>query len=313
MKISIRLKKAFCVVNFLFFCFSSQVNSASLTPLSDTLLRSFLEPVSFTRSGISTFLTTVFNKHEYAQDFLPYDFRHFLQLLSMADKTIDPEAYANELFRLWSEKCKELLFISADTVVAVLEELPQITKNSVKKTNKEQRKKAVAKCIESALMARFAQLKSDPQLFLDELAEEILDTVAYSDELVVFLESLLNKVLWSEEDNSLLFESIQKIDSLLYGLYFPRQIVDSVGFYRIANSFLCRLKYYIDLAGGELSPAFYKKTYQAALDKSLHILQVEEAEEEIVTRAEFMKEFIIKGQLCSLAQVSGIASGLRHF
>ena len=128
--------------------------------------------------------------------------------------------------------------------------------------------------------------------------------------MVVFLESLLNKILWSEEETPALFESIQKIDKLLYDLYFPRQIVDSVGFYRIANSFLCRLKYYIDIAGCELSPGFYKNAYNAAVEKSLHILDVEEAEEEIITRADFMKEFIIKGQLCSIAQTKGITSGL---
>ena len=255
-------------------------------------LESFLKPLEFNKKGVTHFFASVFNESEYVQDFLPYSLMHFSEFLSVAHKTADPYTYTKEITKLWTEKYKEVLFVSADTIITFLEELPRITKKKYLTTDAKEYKNSIKSSLYKAVLNKFSLLKSNPDLFFDTLADEIIDIPVASDHMITFLESLLNKLLWAEEDKNHIFHMFVHIDTLLYNLYDKHNFIDEDGFYRLGNSLLCRLKYYIEIADGDLGLRFYELMSKSIEENTLHIFEVEEIEDGIVSRKDFLKNML---------------------
>jgi len=274
-------------------------------------LDNFLQPVQFTKIGITHFFSSVFSQLDYAQDFLPYSLAHFSEFLSATDKTADPQSYTEEVIKLWTEKYKEVLFVSADTIIIFLEELPAVIKKNPLILDKKNRKNRIKNSIYQALLHKFTLLKSNPERFLDQLSDEIIALPAPADHFVTFLESVLNKLLWAEEDKDSVFETFVHLDTLLYNLYAKYDIIDEDDFYRLGNSLLCRLKYYIEIAGTELNQNFYEKMYRSIESTLLHIFELEEIEEGIISRKDFLKKVLIQGQMSAVIQHRVLTSDIR--
>ena len=207
---------------------------------------------------------------------------------------------------MWTEKYKEVLFVSADTVITFLEELPTVVKKNSLVIDQKERKNTIKACLYKSLLHKFSLLKSNPELFLDQLSDEILAIPAHSDHFVTFLESIINKLLWAEQDKDAIFEMFVHLDTLLYNLYSKDTIIDEDDFYRLGNSLLCRLKYYIEIAGNELNQNFYEQMYRSIESNMLHIFELEEIEEGIISRKDFLKQLLIQGQMCSIVQQRGL-------
>ena len=294
MKIMTVTKKIVYMIDFyhtiymFFFCSISFNAHASL--------EHFLKPLEFNKKGITHFFGSTFNASEYAQDFLPYSLMHFSEFLSVAHKTADPYTYTKEITKLWTEKYKEVLFVSADTLITFLQDLPKITKKSFIITHAKEYKNTIKSCLYKAVLHKFALLKNNPDLFFDTLADEIIALPLSSDHLVTFLESLLNKLLWAEEDKNYIFHMFVRLDTLLYNLYDKHRFIDEDGFYRLGNSLLCRLKYYIEIAEGDLGFSFYELMSKNIEEDSLHIFAVEEIEDGIISRKDFLKNMLVRKQ-----------------
>lgn len=279
---------------------SSQINLAFIP---NNILENFLKPIEFSLPGLKFYIENTFNKKEYSSMILPYEFEHFIQLISQSHKTANPKLYCKTLIELWREKYKEVFYVDARAVIKLLEEISLVTNNIFIINNLETRKQAIFQCLLNNLATNnsFEKIKEDPEKFLNILAQEILEIADSTDYFTDFLESIINKILWSSADRDIVFEIFEKLDQLIYNIHI-KSIIDEEGFYRLSNSLICRLKYHIEIAGDELSPIFYLKALKSIEDNKLHLLILEEIEDNIKTRATLLKEILLEGQMLSKTQ-----------
>jgi len=282
----------YCVSLLLAYAAQSMAQDISGNSYDD-----FFKPITFTKLGVDTFFTSVFNTSEYAQDILPYNLDHFSEFLSIAHTTPNPGNYVGELSKLWNEKYKEVLFIHVDTVITFLETLSSLSVHYPELYACESRAYSIKRCLYDALLHKFNLLKHHPEKFLDDLTQEIIASQDGNRSLVLFLESIMNKVLWADEDKNRVFETFTHLDTLIYQLYAERHIIDEEALYRLSNSLICRLKYLMDIAGDELDFSFYEQMVKSIDQRLFHFVDLEEAEDAIISRGDFLKNILMKQQL----------------
>lgn len=291
------------------YSFTNSAYKNNLPQFPNNMLENFLKPINFSRSGIVFFIENVFNKFEYSQDFLPYRFDHFIELVYMSHRTPDPKAYFKEITKLWREKYKEVFFADAQAVAIFLEELPKAANNAFTVCSYEMLESNIKKCVIDHLtkenhLKLLTGKNKNHEKYLENFSKEIMEIInnaEISNCLVDFLESVLNKTLWSYSDKDIIFEIFESLDQHIYNLYI-NNMIDEEGFYRLSNALICRLKYHIEIAGGEMNNIFYLKALKSIEDGRLHLLVLEEIEDSIKTRSELLKEILLKGQLYNQIQ-----------
>ena len=150
---------------------------------SDKLLDTFCRPVKFTRSGMRCFLKHSFSRREYAEEFLPHNFCHFIEFLEFGKDSNQNNMYIQSTIRLFSNKVKSCRYVCADAVDNLLERLPNLLKTYFDKKPASlftEVQNSIKRILYTTFLSKFSFFKQDPDNFFDELSSDIIETFGNS-------------------------------------------------------------------------------------------------------------------------------------
>lgn len=291
-------------------------DNQQLISFSDARYDSFLQRIDYNRKSIKYFFKSIFNNRNYAEQFLALNFSHTMQLLNFSNMSDQPCAYVKSVAKIFTKKTKESSYINAYAFSELLEKLPGLIGKHFNGSADKQ-KNAIKECLYDFLISNFSALKRDPENALDELSHKIhaltegknaeydipVRELQYA--IKEFLEIALSKIIWSVEDQHEVWQSVKCISEQLQVLLVYHIIDDISSLDELFWTLLTRFNYFLSMAE-ELDPACY-----LAMEKDLATLQaplwsIEEAEEHLTTKADFLKQAIVTAQIRSHAFKRGM-------
>lgn len=295
---------------------SLKKESTPVVPVSleTTMLTYFAQPVSLTPTGIKKFLSQTYNHHDYALEFLPNNFSHFLQFLRKGKDTHQKRAYVQSVFRLFGNKLKSTSYINAYAFSSVLQELPHLLADyfiEIKATkNTAALQTHVNEMLYSRFLSQFQSFKNNPVEFLDTLSQDIVSAIEQQEPstpndpvsieelrktMLIFLEVALNKLIWNPKDEDETWRSVKNVADELSILFEHNIIVDQEDLNDLFRTLIERYCTFIDIAGTELSPDFFDRIKKDIDSQSLLLLDLEE-EEEVESKCERLLRSLTQAQ-----------------
>ncbi len=292
---------------------------------SDKLLDAFCRPVKFTRSGMRCFLKHNFSRREYAEEFLPHNFCHFIEFLEFGKDSNQNNMYIQSTIRLFSNKVKACNYVCADAVDNLLERLPNLLKNYfVKKPASlfTEAKNSIKRILYSMFLSKFSFFKQDPDHFFDELSSDIMETLGNSSfvqmhvdreqlrqNVIRFLEITLNKAIWTPLDQEEVWISVKNISVKLEELV-EYDIINQDELDDLFQSLLERFIHFLDLAGADLAPEVVTMIEEDIDSDKLLFLQMEEQEEYMQPKADRLRKALKEVKARIIARQQGILTGV---
>lgn len=155
--------------------------------------------VTFTRSGLTCYFKHIYNCHKYAQEALPsIPFKHLTEFLEHGKSTNQPSIYTKAVFKLFDKKIKEAPYICATELLTFLQKLPNLIQKEL--INGIGTKKDIKQLIRFDLENHFDFLKTNPDGFIDQLAQKIVDKSHLNYTISALISTCLNKVSWCVAD-----------------------------------------------------------------------------------------------------------------
>lgn len=306
---------------------------------SDKFLHACCTPLKFTREGIQHFLQDIFNRTEYVKVYLPHNIAdHFYQFLDYG-KTLDQKAeYLQSTLRLFNNKVKQCMYISGDAYSKLIEELPHhinpyITQ-SYSLSHLTELKSSIIRIIYSSIAnisLSSKNLKHDEKDIrckkelnqcshqLDEILKTLNNGMFINEQvtrehmqqtLVRFLETSLNKVIWSPFDYTNAWISTKQIAHNL-NLLTERNIITQEDLDDLYQSLIQRFIHFLHLTGSDLSLDMTAEIKQDIADGKILLLTLEEQEEFIETKATRLLDAVRTTEAKILARPKGIVTGVR--
>ena len=283
----------------------------------------FYLPIKFTRSGIRCFLKHVFNRPEYATEFLPYNFTHVLQFLEYGKKTEQTAVYMQSIIRLFYNKIKATHFITSYALHEFLEPLPNFIQDHCApqeiSTIFTQIKISVKDLLYKTFLKRFSFFKKNPDEFFDELSEDILEEIQgnfyetplrqeqFRQSIIRFLEIALNKIIWYPSDGQDTWKSVKLFAHQIYQLH-QTDIIDEDELDDFYKSLLERFCYYLDMHGSGISLKTLAIIRNDITSKKLHFLELEEQEAYLEPKPKRLKRALIIAEAKIHAHAQGIVT-----
>jgi hypothetical protein len=284
------------------------------------------QPISFTRQGIKRYFKNVYNRSEYCTEFLPHSFCHLIEFLEYGNKTSQEAVYTQASFRLFANKVKATRYITANTLLDLLNKMPDLLERYFKQDNPSfviALKKQITNLFYDSFLHKFTTFKQSPESFLGDLSDEVLALVERSDlirnevdreqlrqTLVRFLELSLDKVIWSPFDQEEVWESVKAISNQLAVLK-DRGILSYDDLNDVCKSLLERFCHFLDLAGSDLSLEAVNKIKEDIASGKVDMLELEEQEDFIETKADRISRSIRLTEAKIRARGFGILSEVR--
>lgn len=280
-------------------------------------------PINFNTEGIEYFFKNVFNDSKYGTEFLPNDFSHILQFLQHGVDTQQGPAFAQSVFRLFTNKLKSASYVNAYAFLDLLIPLTNILQNyfvDYKPKSIDSLKTTVNDVLYSSFLSQFDFFKRDPKTFFGNLSNEILNSLnreltisekeirreQLRQAIVKFLEICSNKLIWSPEDSSNIWNSIKSISRRVTMMLKKNILKDIDQLDDLVWSLTHRLCFFIDLVGSDLPVSFYQNIRQDLIRKNTIISRLEEQEPLISSKSDHLIQSITTGEAKSRAQQIGI-------
>jgi hypothetical protein len=289
---------------------------------SDRLLQSFCAPVVFTRSGMHNFLSEVFNRPEYARDFLPHNLSHYSQFLYYGKSSGNRLSYGLASSRLFINKLKASPYLSAEALSVFLDKLPPLIEDYFVINNNHswitELKTLFKQLLYKSFLNNFTLFKQDPDTFFDQLTEQMtsaiepksiinesIDKETFRNQIIRFLELALNKTIWTpfEYDNA--WTSFKTLASQLVTLY-ERNIINYDELNDLSYSLMERFIYFLDLTGSELSLNVVETMKADIASGAIILCNIEEQEECLETKTVRLRNAIMETEAKILARKRGI-------
>ena len=189
-----------------------EVISINRNQFEEPTLDELHKAITFTPSGLTCYFKHIYNCSKYAQEALPaLPFKHLEEFLIHGNKTNQPRSYTKAVFRLFDKKFKSIPFINAEELIPFLKKLPELLEKDLE-TDKT-KKFFISRLIRFELENKFENLKRDPDNFLDNLAEKIIESDFDIDSdinksqlqftITKFIDTCLNKAIWSPTDKDI--------------------------------------------------------------------------------------------------------------
>ena len=155
--------------------------------------------VTFTHSGLTCYFKHIYNCSKYAQEALPLiPFKHVQEFLEHGKNTNQSSVYTKAVFKLFDKKIKEAPYITASELLLFLQKLPNlIQKELIEGIGT---KKDIKQLIRADLENHFDFLKTNPDGFIDQLAQKIVDKSHLHYTISSFINTCLSKVSWCVAD-----------------------------------------------------------------------------------------------------------------
>jgi hypothetical protein len=221
----------------------------------------FIRPVVFSTVGIKDFFLERFNDTFYVENFLPVCFEHVTDFLHFGLLSKDPRSTALMTLDIFHQRIKECRWVNPFALSLLLKSLPSLL-GSLCADDTEAQKLRVKGLIYEAIRYRFDLLKDDPESFMNNLADTIVEDLAnpntttaqdIQNMMIRFLESTLDKIIWDARDQEYVWESVKLIARQLEILFEHNIIAHEKDLNHLYWSLISRFCYFIELSGNQLS------------------------------------------------------------
>ncbi len=282
----------------------------------------FYAPLDVSPEGIRDFLQSVYNRQEYIE-ILPNNLSHFIQFLQHGKKTHQTRGFAKSVIKLFSNKLKAVQYINAYAFSLTLAELPNLLEEhfSHKRTTAlDTYKETINSILYSTFLSKYDFFKKNPKDFFDSLSLEILNTIENDlpiihediscDELrqtlVRFLEISLGKLIWNPSEHEKIWDNFKTISRQFEQLMEHNIINDANDIDDLYWSLIHRFCFFLEVAAPELPVEFYEAIKNDLATQQLLLLELEEQEELIETKGNYLMQAILQGQAKKQAADMGI-------
>jgi hypothetical protein len=285
---------------------NQQVNTAPIKKSNrsqDTI--NFCTPISSV--GVNRYLKEIFNEPLYAEEFLPNNFAHLLELLQKKNQTPD---YIKSVFRLFTNKLKASGYVNAYSCDEMIVQLPSLLKKYFvidQARQFESTKEIIHELMYSSLSTQFDQFKAAPSAFLTELSAKIEEAVELRKVIVLFLETALSKLVWSPQEHNESWKSIKTISDHLADLYEHQLITDVEDLNSLYITLVERYCVFLDIANPYLTSEFYQTVKNDITTESIGMFAVAEQEKHLETKAQRLLRATLMGQARTQAREHGFA------
>lgn len=260
--------------------------------------------------GIAPFLKESFNSPAYAQDFLPYNFLHMLELLEYGNKNNKDTLYIKSVLRLFSNKIKACSYIDAtDALPELLAQLPALLEPHFV-VNADQvftsLKDIIYHIQYQHFKDMFPQFKINPESFLENLATHIENAAELRRLMQVFLEISLSKLIWHPEDQFKTWHNVKTIADQLAALYKKTIITDQEDLNSLYITLLERYCYFLEITAPCISIQTFEQIRQDMHTNYTPLLDLEEQEDMLETKAQRLTRCLLELEAKARARESGI-------
>jgi hypothetical protein len=270
-------------------------------------MQTFAAPVVFSAAGIKDFFWERFNSHAYTAEFLPHCFLHVEDFLHHSFKSKYQRSMALVTLDLFHQRLKECRHTNPFALSLLIKQLP-VFLGSFCRDETDIYKKRTSELIYKALDEHFEELKANPQLFIDNLAHEIVETIVnpgeptaqeISNMTVRFIESALDKAMWDPRDQEYTWELVKLIAEQLGTLHTANVIMYEKDLNHMMWSLISRYAYFIELSGPELSLTCYQHIRDDIENCAIKapFLLLEELDEHSITKRDRLMEIVLAGEV----------------
>ena len=260
-------------------------------------------------SSIGDFLKDIFNAPAYAENFLPNNFFHMIELLQYGNQTGKDNVYVRAVIRLFANKMKASSYINAYAFSDLLSQLPSVLDRhfAIKsETVLNSLKDIIYELQYQSFKSKFPEFKASPETFLSNLAQQIEDAAELRKLVNLFLEVCLNKLIWSPQDQFETWQNTKVIADQLACLYQRTIIADLEDLNSLCITLLERYCFFLDVAGAQIDIATYEKIKEDINTCRTPLLDLAEQEDVLETKAQRLSRCILSLEAKARARESGI-------
>lgn len=268
---------------------------------------------SFTRSvfvsDVSEFLKDIFNAPAYAEDFLPNNFFHMVELLDYGKQTHKDNLYIKAVIRLFANKMKASSYVNVYAFSDLLAQCPSLLDHHfvIKSENALNSLKDIIYELQyQSFTSRFPEFKSNPETFLSNLSQQIEDASELRKLMSLFLEVCLNKLIWNPNDQFETWTSTKVIADHLAALYQKSIIADLEDLNSLCITLLERYCFFLDIAGSQIEIETYEKIRHDINSCSTPLLDLAEQEDILETKAQRLNRCLLSLEAKARAREVGI-------
>ncbi|GEM_PF-1972805 len=211
----------------------SHVNDIEIITLKkngnqEPTLSEMIKPINFTPSGLTCYFKHIYNCSKYSFDVLPvYPFKHLEEFLDHGIQTDQPSGYTKAVIRLFDKKFKSSPYINPEKIIPFLQKLPQLLEKDLGHhfSSIKTRKESLKNFVQHELSVHFDDLKQDPDKFISNLSDNLLEEKKQTlkntiklelqnfcenpQDVNVFLDQLSNKIFDTIENEELVIADLQ--------------------------------------------------------------------------------------------------------
>ncbi len=260
----------------------------------------FLKKVEFTKSGMFTFFSQIFNRREYGTEFLPHNFGHLTQFMKYGHKTKQGHDFFDGVIRLFNTKLKATSCVNSAAFESMLDSTTPFLAHLFEE--KPSLWKDIKKLLWTSFKDRFAFLQEKPMDFFEDVSDQILKEVKAQvttpeklrTTTVRFLSGGVDKLAWCPEDQQETWSSFKTLGTQLTTLHEKNIIEDPLDLNELYWGLIERYCYFLELAGPALSLDMCLSMKQDITSGALQWLKTQEQEAGLETKAERLMMAIIE-------------------
>lgn len=261
--------------------------------------------------GVTDFLKLTFNHPLYARETLPCHFHDLLSLLNQGRIVPNPVPYSKALLKLFGNKIKGAPYISAYSLLELLEHLPTsldyLKELKPLDVTSARYYDELHNLLYDAFLTKFDELKENPNVFFTMLTNNVISLVSKNltkptieitrnetivdiqPMLVRFIDTALNKLMWNIKTPDTIWATTKGIATELESLYDKEFIGDLSDLDDLYWTLIHRFAIFLDLSSTKLSLELLHEMHNEVVSGNLVFLSVQEQEPYLQTKRQVLE------------------------
>jgi hypothetical protein len=262
----------------------------------------FNDPITFTPTGCRCFFRHRLNHPRYVSDFLPHSFSHVIEFLQYSKRTSQDVFFVQAVFDIFTNKIDSVVCVNPDECIHLFQQLPDLLASYFVSSQREYMKRILT----YALITQSVDFYTRPEGVINELVNVLGDQQELQRAVMVFVKSILSKVMWRHNDDIVAWKSFVNLWQALSELRNAHIIEHSEETIEDLSSLqwtlVHRFVYFIDLFGSELSAGFYQEARNDLDMNVLSLINADECESDMLTKREVLEQALFVGDVKAQAR-----------
>ncbi len=303
-----------CAVSFLLSHYTLANYDTQNTILTQQTAPSvFSLSLEFSRHTITRFLKKVYNNDQYPQEYLALNFSHVTQGMSLAAQHPQPRRLTQKVLKLFSLKLHDI-YVNPYALCTFLENLiNQVSQYTDQEAEKAYIVELFKQEIGTCLSEQFDQLRYEPDIILGDLSKRLYVIAHESDDSSIrelqhtihdFLSRALGLLTWSPDDQEDAWHIMMSITQLIEQSV-QQNLIDLDMADDLYWTVLLQFNLFLSAAGPELAPSFFDTASRSLRTHSDAFWNTEERELYITTKANYLKNALMKAGVASQLHAVG--------